>query len=84
MPRMCPEDFGLSVSGWQPISLIGNLNQNWDSNSSRVANLLWKVKPVVSHLKVFGCVCYVFASDHQRSKFEKKGIRCIFVGYDDA
>jgi len=46
--------------------------------------LLWKLKPVVSHLKVFGCVCYVFVPDHLRNKFEKKAIRCIFVGYDDA
>ena len=46
--------------------------------------LLWKLKPVVSHLKVFGCVCYVFMPDHLRNKFEKKAIRCIFVGYDDA
>ena len=30
------------------------------------------------------CVCYVFALDHLRSKFEKKAIRCIFVRYDDA
>ena len=46
--------------------------------------LLWKVKPVVSHLKVFDYVCYMFVPDHLRSKFEKKAIRCIFVGYDDA
>ncbi|KAL4355035.1 hypothetical protein GQ457_06G000650 [Hibiscus cannabinus] len=45
---------------------------------------LWKIKPTVSHLKVFGCVCYVFVPDHLRSKFDKKAIRCIFVGYDDA
>ena len=46
--------------------------------------LLWKVKLVVRHLKVFGCVCYVFVPDHLSRKFEKKAIRCIFVGYDDA
>src|SRR6185369_10863546 len=27
---------------------------------------------------------YVFVPDHLRNKFEKKAIRCIFVGYDDA
>ncbi|WVZ98659.1 LOW QUALITY PROTEIN: hypothetical protein U9M48_044067 [Paspalum notatum var. saurae] len=40
--------------------------------------------PIISHLKVFGCICYVFVPDHLRSKFEEKAIRCIFVGYDDA
>ena len=39
---------------------------------------------MVSHLKVFGCVCYVFVPDNLRSKFEKKAIWCIVVGYDDA
>nr|CAD1829790.1 unnamed protein product [Ananas comosus var. bracteatus] len=44
--------------------------------------VLWKIKPTVSHFRVFGCVCYVFVPDHLRSKFDKKAIRCIFVGYD--
>lgn len=43
---------------------------------------LWKVKPTVGYFKVFGCVCYVFVPDHLRSKFDKKAVRCIFVGYD--
>ena len=45
---------------------------------------LWKRKPAVGHFKVFGCVCYVFVPDHLRTKFDKKTIRCIFVGYDSA
>jgi len=28
------------------------------------------------------CVCYVFISDHLRSKIDKKAVKCIFVGYD--
>ncbi|GAB2303795.1 hypothetical protein Dimus_038963 [Dionaea muscipula] len=44
---------------------------------------LWNLKPAVSHFRVFGCVCYVFVPDHLRSKFDKKAIRCIFVGYDN-
>ncbi|KAF7817945.1 Retrovirus-related Pol polyprotein from transposon TNT 1-94 [Senna tora] len=44
---------------------------------------LWQVKPTVSHFRVFGCVCYAFVPDHLRSKFDKKAVRCIFVGYDN-
>ncbi|KAJ8632434.1 hypothetical protein MRB53_025770 [Persea americana] len=43
---------------------------------------LFGVKPNVSHLRVFGSVCYVFVPDHLRSKFEKKAVRCVFTGYD--
>jgi hypothetical protein len=39
-------------------------------------------KPKVSHFRVFDCVCYVFVPDHLRSKFDKKAIRCIFMGYN--
>ncbi|KAJ0601440.1 putative RNA-directed DNA polymerase [Helianthus annuus] len=43
---------------------------------------LFELKPDVSHLRVFGCVCYVFIPNHLRHKMEKKAIRCIFIGYD--
>ncbi|KAE8720906.1 tir-nbs resistance protein [Hibiscus syriacus] len=43
---------------------------------------LWNIKPTVSNFRVFGCVCYVFVPDHLRSKFDKKNVRCIFVGYE--
>lgn len=46
--------------------------------------LLWKVKPRARHVKVFDYVCYVSMLNHLWSKFEKKVIQCIFVGYDDA
>ena len=44
---------------------------------------LYDVKPTVNYFRVFGCVCYVFIADEDRSKFDKKAIRCIFVGYDE-
>ena len=44
---------------------------------------LWKMKPTVSYFRVFGCVCYVFVLNHLRSKFDKKVVRYIFVGYDN-
>ena len=34
---------------------------------------------MISHFRIFGCV---FIPDLLRSKFDKKVIRCIFVGYD--
>lgn len=44
---------------------------------------LLKIKPNVSHFRVFGCVCFVFIPSSQRHKLEKKANRCIFVGYDN-
>ena len=44
---------------------------------------LWNMKPTVSSFRVFGCVCYVCVPSHLRSKFDKKAIRCIFIGYDN-
>lgn len=43
---------------------------------------LWNIRPTVNHFRVFGSVYYVFVPDHLRMKFDKKAIRCIFVGYD--
>ena len=35
----------------------------------------------VSHLKNFGCVAYAHVPNELRKKLDKKGQKCIFVGY---
>ena len=45
--------------------------------------ILWDMKPTISYFRVFGCVCYVFVLDHLRSKFDKKAVKCVFVGFDN-
>ena len=37
----------------------------------------------VSHLKVFGCVAYAHTPNELRRKLDKKGQKCIFVGYSE-
>jgi hypothetical protein len=41
------------------------------------------MKHNVAHLKVFGCVSYTHVPDELRKKLEKKGQKCIFVGYSE-
>lgn len=40
------------------------------------------MKPDVSHLKVFGCICYVHIPDEKRRKLDPKAEKCVGVGYD--
>ena len=37
----------------------------------------------VSHLKVFRCVAYAHVPNELRKKIDKKGQKCIFVGYSE-
>ena len=41
------------------------------------------VKPNISNLRVFGCICYVHIPDSQRKKLEQKSYKAIFMGYPD-
>ena len=38
------------------------------------------VRPTISHLQVFGNVCYVLVLDHLRNKFDKK--RFVVFSWD--
>ena len=38
-------------------------------------------KPDYSHLRVFGCICYVDIPDERRKKLDVKVDKCIFLGY---
>ena len=40
-------------------------------------------KPDLSHLRVWGCDCYVAVPDELRAKAGSKRFRAIFVGYED-
>ncbi|KAJ4820349.1 polyprotein [Rhynchospora pubera] len=38
-------------------------------------------KPIVSHLRIFGCVAYTLVNSHSRKKLDAKSEKCIFIGY---
>ncbi|KAG8492723.1 hypothetical protein CXB51_010438 [Gossypium anomalum] len=38
-------------------------------------------KPTVSHLRVFGCLCYALVPAEKRTKLEKRSMPGVFVGY---
>jgi Reverse transcriptase (RNA-dependent DNA polymerase) len=38
-------------------------------------------KPLVNHLKFFGCVCYAHVPKEMRNKLKDKGEKYVFVGY---
>jgi hypothetical protein len=37
--------------------------------------------PYLSHLKVFGCSCFVHLPPSQHDKLDSRAIKCIFLGY---
>ena len=41
------------------------------------------VKPDISNMRVFGCVCYYHVPDPQRQKLDPKARKAVFVGYPD-
>lgn len=44
---------------------------------------LYGTKPNVSHLRQFGITCYAHVADEKRQKWDKKGEKGMFLGYDN-
>lgn len=42
-----------------------------------------KVKPNISHLRIFGCPVYIHDPKEKRTKLEPSGRKGIFVGYSE-
>ena len=43
--------------------------------------VLFKAKPTIDHVKVFGSLCYVHQHLRKKDKFDSRSKKCIFVGY---
>lgn len=44
--------------------------------------MLYKMKPSIGYFRVFGSICYVHVPDANRTKFDAKAEKCVFIGYD--
>ena len=42
-----------------------------------------KIKPDVSHFRVFGCESWAHIPDEKRKALQPKSVKCIFVGYSE-
>ena len=53
-----------------------------DANDERSYEKIWGRKPKTEHLKVFGCLAYVQNRKGEKSKFDPKARKHVFLGYD--
>ena len=50
-------------------------------NSKSPLEVLKNRKIDLSHLKVFGCICYVHIQANTRDKLDPRAVKCVFLGY---
>ena len=53
-----------------------------DANEKSPYETFWGRKPKTEHLKVFGCLTYVKNRKREKSKFDPKARKHVFLGYD--
>ena len=81
-------DSGLSMLFWCDAVLTSQYLRNRLSTSTLAANItpfevLTRTKPDVSHLRVWGCQCFVAIPNELRDKAGFKRFEGIFVGYEE-
>jgi len=81
-------DSGLSMSFWCDAVLTSQYLRNRLPTSTLAANItpfevITRTKPDVSHLRVWGCQCFVAIPDELRDKAGFKCFEGIFVGYEE-
>ncbi|XP_048231256.1 uncharacterized protein LOC125370287 [Ricinus communis] len=64
------------------VHLINRQTTSTLGNQSPYYSLYHK-SPDYWHLRIFGCVCFVLISPHERNKLTAKASKCVFLGYSN-
>ena len=70
----------------EAVATVVYIMNQWPTKSvkNKVPQEAWtSMNHSVSHLKVCGFVAYAHVPDELRKKLDKKGQKCIFVGYSE-
>ena len=54
---------------------------SWVLHFKSPLEVLQKQPPNLSHLRVFGCTCFVHIQTSHRDKLDPRAIKCVFLGY---
>lgn len=79
-------DAGLNTRFWGEAILAATYLQNRlpsRSVTTTAYEMWYGRKPLLGHLRVYGCSAYVHVPDVKRGKFESKARKLVFIGYSD-
>lgn len=60
---------------------VAELNRTLQEKALTPAEIWFGSKPDLSHMKIFGSICYNYVPAENRKKFEQKSTKCVFLGY---
>ena len=85
MTRCMLKDSGLDKSYWCEALMtaadIRNVVPNSSNKKSSPYEMLFKRKPRIDHMRVFGSQCYAHVTKEKRKKLDDSGVKCYFLGY---